>query len=1031
MNDKIQALEQIEELVRKFRMNEPGYLEDTYLEMSVRSNFIDLFFKALNWDVYGEKSLPVSESEVVREEHVSKESSKRVDYAFKVNGAVRFIVEAKKPSESLNNKNHIFQTKSYAFSMGVNLAILTNFREFKVFDLKSKPLYQQPDADCVAEFSLKYEEYPEAFDRIWELLEYRNVLAGSLERFYFENRSGMTESEIEESLKTYRKKGDTLLNRAFLEDLLHWRRRIAESIFERNQELDAYTLNEIVQRYIDRIIFMRIIEDRRIEGRDILRQICKEWTGNKSYSLHEKLEECFSRLNLKYNGILFKTYEGLGELEMEEETIYEFIMSLYAPNSPYNFAVIEVDILGKIFEQYLGYTIVIKAGEMKLECKDENKKNIGAYYTRREVVDKIVQESVDSVIHSISSLEELKKYKLLDMSCGSGTFLIEAYRSIVRRYEEIITERLLKGEEVPDRDYFVEHGRVHLTMSLKKEVVVNNIFGVDIDPQAIEVAKMSMYILMLELHYKDDSIRPILPALDENFKVGNSLVSEDYYEDCPIDMEEDRLVNPFDYEKEFPAVFEQGGFDCIIGNPPYIKIQVLNRAYPQRMIRYLNTHYPETARGNYDLYVIFLEKALRLLKSGGRLGMIVLNNFFTSGYGEGIRGLLSENQYIQKIVDLGDLQVFDHSRVYTCLLFLSKDGNEDFVYSRVEDYEEWRRGVQCDENLIPSKELDRQAWFFSDTVYTELEKTVFSRCQRMKDIAKTFGGVQPTINQIYLLTLVESDDTYEYCTQDHSDEVYRFEKGSLKMLVKGSRDIRMYHHSSNRRLIFPYEVEQGKARIIEEDRYRSLYPETYAYLCRFRDEIEEKHRDHSDSKPWYRYEYVKNHGRFEQPKILIPAMVYGSRFSYDREGKIYITCGGPSAGGGKVLTLYEDCDGYTFYSLLAILNSSLISYLIVRNGIPKSGGWQGIGKDFMDNLPVPVIKNSREKRELLTYLGKKAETLMELYEYETRSESDKKRRERRIVTLRREADRDVFRLYGIKRELYEPILRELDEKGYR
>lgn len=1032
MHNKQQALQIIKDLIKKFKLNEADYEKDTYLEMSVRSNFIDLFFEAFNWDVYGNKALPVNESEVLRENHVSEFNSKRVDYAFRVGGAVRFIVEAKKPSENLNKLNHIFQVKSYAFSMGVNLAILTNFKTFKVFDLKSKPLYNQPQVDCVEEFCIEYEEYANLFDKIWRLFEYNNVISGSLEKFYFDNRKGMTQGQIDEALRSYNKRGTTLLNKAFLADLLLWRGELAKSIYNKNDNISMYTLNEMVQRYIDRIIFMRIIEDRRIEGKDVLASICNEWVKSKSYSLHEKLEECFKELNYKYNGMLFKKYEGFQTLSIEEDVLYDFIMSLYVPCSPYNFAIISIDILGKIFEQYLGYTIVLNSGMISLVCKEGKKKNTGAYYTRQEIVEKIVQESVVTKIQSLTTLNDLKNYKLLDMACGSGTFLIEAYRVIVHRYEQIITQMLLNGENIPKEYYFMEKDIVHLTMSYKKEVVINNIFGVDIDPQAIEVAKMSMYILMLELNYKDDSVRPILPALDENIKVGNSIISDDYYEFYKIDMDMDRIINPFNYEKEFATVFEAGGFDCIIGNPPYISIQTLNKMYPEQMINYINMHYVQTAKGNYDTYVIFLEKALKLLKTDGKLGMIILNNFFKSDYGEGLRELLASNKYVKRIVDFGDVQVFDNSKVYTCLLFLEKWRHKEFLYSKVTDYNEWREKEACHKLLLSCDALSKEPWTFSDTMYKELERNVFESCQTIKDIAKVFAGVQPLKNNIYLLTVVKSDDKFEYCVQDDNTDgiEYKFEKAALKKLTKGSRDIKRYQHSLNRRLIFPYSLIEGKAEVIDEDTYKARYPETYTYLLKYKNELQKKHKVCSNKKPWYRYAYVKNHARFEQPKILIPAMVYGSRFSYDEEGDIYMTCGGPSAGGGNVLVLSDNCDHYTYSSLLAIMNSALFSYLIVREGIPKRGGWQGIGKDFIDSLPIPIIGDDKEKKDLVKSLGKAADMLINVYKFQTLSESDEIRKKRRIEKLLRDVDLAVFKLYRIEERMCELILKELGDKGY-
>ena len=1031
MKSKEEALKEIEKLVESYKKNEAEYSKETYLEYSVRSNFIDKFFEAFNWDIYNNKKLPPSENEVIREEHVSDKSTKRVDYAFQVNGDVKFLIEAKKPSENLSNHNHIFQAKSYAFSMGVNLIVLTNFKEFKLYDIKVKPLHNQPEIDCVSEFSITYNNYKDSFDRLWALFEYQNVTNGSMEQFYYSNRKGMSQKDLDIALKSYNKKGISLLNKVFLDDLLIWREKIAKSIFDLNKGIDIYLLNEIVQRYIDRIVFLRIVEDREIEGSEILLKACTDWYGGKQYSLKEKLEDIFDNLNKKYNGMLFKRHSGIDCVEFEDITIYNFIMSLYVPNSPYNFAIIDIDILGKIFEQYLGHTLLVRNDEIILEIKDEEKKNTGVYYTRQEIVDEVIRDSVLPEINGIDTIEGLMKYRLIDISCGSGSFIIEAYRIIVKRYEEIITHMINKGEDVSRDYYFVDGDCIHLTMSFKKEIAINNIYGVDIDPQAIEITKMSIYILLLELNYKDDSIRPILPSLEENFKVGNSIVSNDYYNDNDFDINEDKLINPFDYESEFEEIFENGGFDCIVGNPPYVKIQTLNKEYPSGVLKYINDNYEQSARGNFDMCIVFVERAMRLIKPNGRIGMILLSNFFTSDYGEGIRESLSSHEFVTKIIDFGDIQVFDNSQVYTCLLHLQKKQNIRFLYSKVYDYALWIKEPDTNMINLESSILTNKPWYFSDEIYEYFEKKVFTKCQKLKRISDIYGGVQPTTNEIYLLTLIREDNKYAYCKKRGTDQEIKLEKASLKNIVKGSKDIKMYSHSSTRRLIFPYDIIDEKAVIISEKDYCKRYPETYKYLMDNKDEIQSKHKDKSNKKPWYRYEYVKNHNKFEQPKILIPGMVHGSRFSYDDTASMYITCGGPSAGGGRALSLLKESDSYTYESLLAILNSSLISYLIVRNGIPKSSGWQGIGKAFIEEIPIPIINKDSEKEKILNEIDKKAKELIKLYDYNIMSENELKRKERRIQNFLKEIDRSICCLYDIDPNKFEIIARDLVHKGYR
>ncbi len=382
----------------------------------------------------------------------------------------------------------------------------------------------------------------------------------------------------------------------------------------------------------------------------------------------------------------------------------DIIRSLYFPDSPYEFSVLPAEILGQVYEQFLGKVIrLTPGGQAKVEEKPEVRKAGGVYYTPAYIVDYIVENTVGRLLGSHLlpgegqgegrfSPKEAARLRILDPACGSGSFLIGAYQFLLDwhrdRYVADDPERNARGRNPVL--YRSVNGQWKLTTAERKRILLDNIFGVDIDPQAVEVTKLSLLLKVLEGE-SDETIsnqlrlfhERALPDLAGNVKCGNSLIGPDYYNGHQLNMldeEERNRINVFGWKTEFPAVFKAGGFDAVIGNPPYVSIQTMNERGPEE-VAYFNSHFVSAGVGNYDIYVVFVERGLSVLNPRGLLGFILPSKFFATDYGRPLRGLLSRTRALAAIADFRHEQVFAQATTYTCLLFLSRTPRDSLEYA--------------------------------------------------------------------------------------------------------------------------------------------------------------------------------------------------------------------------------------------------------------------------------------------------------------------------------------------------------------
>jgi len=838
-------------LVETFAANLDAYKNGAFNETQARIQFINPMFKAMGWDMHNEQGYAEAYKEVVHEDSLRIGSGvKAPDYAFRIGGTRKFFLEAKKPSINIKEDVHpAYQLRRYAWSAKLPLSILTDFEEFAVYDCRVKPA-KTDKASTARVMYMRFEDYPERWHEIADIFALESILKGSFDKYA-------------ESHK--KKRGTASVDAAFLSEIEQWREQLARNIALRNPALTQRELNHAVQQTIDRIIFLRIAEDRGIEnyGRLMALQNGKD--------VYRRMLEQFREADAKYNSGLFhfryeKGRTGFPDelspgLVMDDKALKPILKSLYFPDSPYEFSVLPADILGQTYEQFLGKVIRLTAGHRAVvEDKPEVKKAGGVYYTPTYIVDYIVQHTVGKLLEDtisqdseigrpqgaqrvrdtmsrIKTPRQVTKLKICDPACGSGSFLLGAYQYLLdwhlKWYSENAPEKWAKGHD--PKIYQVLKGEWRLTTSEKKRILLNNIYGVDIDQQAVEVTKLSLLLKVLENETQDTLGRQMsmfheraLPDLATNIKCGNSLIGPDFYDQQDLglmDEEERYRINVFDWQTEFPDIFtgKNPGFDAVIGNPPYIRIQAMKEWAPVEVEHYKRA-YQSASKGNYDIYVLFVEKGLALLNNKAQLGYILPSKFFTTDYGESIRNILANPPVVDAIVDFGHEQVFQNATTYTCLLFLNRSCPEAIQILRTSP--DRLRESKGQETIILPDNLQRGIWIFqSDAEKTITDKLESNSVALLELPAAMSRGSSSGMDKVFCLR--EKDGAFFTVDGEHVE----IEQFLLRQTMHATDFTRYnFHPHANEWIIFPYVTGPTGVALLNEHQLAAQYPKAYSYL---------------------------------------------------------------------------------------------------------------------------------------------------------------------------------------------------------
>jgi predicted type IV restriction endonuclease len=1016
------APEVLRELVERFDAHKDAYRSAEYNEAQLREEFLNPLFEALGWDVHNRKGYAAPYKEVIHEDAIKIGGrTKAPDYCFRAGGGMRsFFVEAKKPSVDISEAaGPAYQLRRYAWSAKLPVSILTDFEELAVYDCRIRP--ERTDKASTARIMLrKYNEYLDCWDELVALFSPEAIRRGSLERLVASKRI---------------KKGTAEVDAAFLDEIESWRTDLARNMALRNPDLSQRDLNYAVQRTIDRIIFLRICEDRGIEPYGTLESL------QNAPGIYPRLGELFQRADDRYNSGLFHfTAEKdrpeppdemtLG-LQVDDKPLAEILQKLYFPESPYEFSVFPAEILGQVYEQFLGKVIRLTKGhQAKVEEKPEVRKAGGVYYTPAYIVDYIVRHTVGKLLDRRTTFQvvpqdaaaqeaaatykvalrdspsakpitpaQAAKLRILDPACGSGSFLIRAYQYLLDWHRDWYTtdgpEKHARGRN--PKLYRGPADDWRLTTAEKKRILLNNIYGVDIDRQAVEVTKLSLLLKVLEGESKEtvnNQLRLLreraLPDLAANIKCGNSLIGPDFYNGRQmslLDDEERYRVNVFDWRAEFPGIFKAGGFDAMIGNPPYVRMEAF-----KELKDYLRSHYRSHDERS-DLYVYFMEKEHDLLQPGGKFGMIVSNKFLRANYGAKIRRLILEVAGLDRVVDLAGLRVFGKPTVRTVLVLSTKGGDKG-----------------------PTR--------YSPPPGTEPFMEVQSGTRLLDDV------VDPLTYEVERAKLIA--DTWNLGAPHHAALMERLARDSIPLLkVVGSRICRgvvsglteafvisgakqkaiLRRNARAREIIRPFIQGRNirRYRIEPNDEYliytyhgidMARYPAVLEHLRPFKERLEER----ATKQPWYELQQPQYAYRdmLAAPKIVFPDIATTCRFAIDTGGHF---------GANTVYFLPSDD-----LRLLGLLNSKVAYFYFKQTCAALEGPGEAYLRFFgqyMEDFPVPRTAGSDKRRG--RRMMELAETMLALDKKlsAARTADDQTALQRQIDATDRQIDQLVYELYGL------------------
>ncbi len=943
MNTKETAHQIIADLVQRFEEQKDSYKKAEYNETLARRDFIDPFFKALGWDIDNSQGYAEAYREVIHEDKVKVGSAtKAPDYSFRLPGGKRlFFVEAKKPSVVVKTEIlPAYQVRRYAWSAKLPVSILTDFEEFAVYDCNKKP---KPDDKASAGRIkyLMYSDYLQEFDFLWDTFSKERVLKGSFDK-YIASDAG--------------KKGTTTVDKEFLLSLDEWRIELAQNIALRNPSFNEDDLNFAVQQTIDRIIFLRIAEDRGVE------EYGKLQTALKGEVFYHNLFSHFKEADSKYNSGLFdfKRDKLSVSLQVDNKVLKNIINELYYPISPYEFSVLSVEILGSAYEQFLGKQIKLSdKHKAVIEEKPEVRKAGGVYYTPQYIVDYIVKQTVGNLVEN-KKPEQLKPLKIVDPACGSGSFLLGAFQFLLNYHQQYYKpdfERLTaiasnsaeynnkqRNEAIKERSKLPLTPDGALTTTLKKQILLNNIYGVDIDTQAVEVTKLSLLLKCMEgetqssinaeMHFGER----VLPTLDSNIKSGNSLIDLDFY-DGEFDFEpgSEKKIKPFSWEKAFPQVFKEGGFDVVIGNPPYVRQEVLGEQKNYFAKKYKVYH------GVADLYSYFFERGITLLNKNGLFGIIVANKWMRANYGEPLRKWFKQ-QGIQEIIDFGDLPVFQGATTYPCIVIACPGKTTSFYSTNVSnlEFKNLDSYVQEYKTQLSIDSLDDGGWNLGSEGEQQLLKKLQSTGIPLGEYVKgkIFYGIKTGLNEAFVID------------EATKNALIKEDAGSKEIIKPflGGRDIKRYQTSKSKKyiILFPKGFTNAKGNL-PKNPWKWLtesYPKIAEHLKPY-EEQGKKRFDQGDF--WWELRACDYYNEFENSKLFIPDIALHMQAAFDTKGYYCVNTAYIIPTESKLL--------------LAILNSNLIQFVYTKISSSIRGGYLRFIRQYLEILPI-ANANENKKKEI-------------------------------------------------------------------
>lgn len=977
--------EKLQELILKYKQYKKDKKSENLSEEETRS-WINQFLAIFEWDVLNTKQ--IKQEKIVNEYQKSKLTEidsihTKPDYSLVNGNAVKAYLDAKKIDVDIfKSKEAAFQVRSYGWSADLPCSFLTNFEQFVIFDTRFAP--NKKDPANTGAIQIPIDRYVEESD--------------TLERHL--NRIAVYRNNLKKIYDTTKLDGSKTVDELFNKLLTEFRIKLANNMYQNNiTSLNEEELNYYVQIILDRIVFIRVCESKGIEKEGLLLTFLKQGFWKKFK------ESCYAEFYNHYDGAMFEkdVNKKFPEIVLDDDVFEEFVKQLYYPY-PYIFNAIPTKVIAKVYEDFLAYSLCVKNNKIIPCLKEEYVKTNGAIPTHEFISDAICKEVLSNI--TINSEYDIFNIRILDPCCGSGVFLVSAY--------EYLSNELRKISTSTNKWCFVDGKDKYLTVTAKQEIMKQCLYGIDCDPTASEVTKMSLALKVVDdiskVFLTETGIfgKKILSDIHKNIVTGNTLVDVDIQ--CP--PRELKYIRPLDIKGiVFRSVFEEkGGFDFVLGNPPYVETKYF-KAASSKIHDYLHDKY-STFEGKVDLSVLFIERTMDLLNNNGSLGMIIQRRWFKTKYGSEARSFITKGAHLHKLLDIETNSLFKGRITYVSVMILSKHRNDivdyDIIKGDVNDVQLYF------ESPTPPQKIDYT--YFSNSIWAPELKVIFEIKNKYAKKLGTVGdnpdlsvcdGIQALWKKLYDITDY-SESNGIITGKNGFGETVSIEKNKVKPIIYNREFKPLKVLTPDAYRVFPYEGKEHKTKI-SITKIKNNYPLAYKYLTNNKKRIKGKVKCNSGNF-WHTYTREHNHDSYERPKIIIPMTTKETYATFESKQSLYMD------NSNVWFVNHKNNDEVIMKALTMIINSNIFSVFAKCGANQASNGYYKFNKQFIEPVPLPnkKLKNTNKSVKDLASLYDELKELLK--EYGKAIANDKLMYKGVMASKWKIVDELCYKLYGIDKE---------------
>ena len=944
--------------------------QSSVTEEKIRSGFLNKLFELFGWNLS-------DISEVIEEKHINgiaknklisiESDHKKPDYILCENGVPRLVFDAKNITEDFQtSKTYAFQIRSYSWSMNLPLAMISNFQNFGVYNTTFIPNKNQ-DAQLKA-----------IFFTIDDLIENFELYSIFFFKSNIQNQNWNLPPELTEKIESEKNK---TLDIAFFELLEKFRLNLGKGIYKQIPSITPDKLNHYTQVIINRILFIRFLEDLKIETQGTLENYLNTYNFWDSFT-----QRTISDFETKYDGALFS--EKLPSLRLGNEVFEKFVTDITI-NTPYRFDVIKPSFIAEIYDQFLGRQLSISESELTITNKALSPE--GSVPTPYELSYYICKQTIN--LDKVKTIEDLLNIKIIDPCVGSGSFLLSALEILVCKYKEVTSSSKIYLNDV-------------------KKIIKNCLYGVDIDSTALEVLKMTISLKIVSTdYYFPIPFEKILSDISHNFKFGNTIVQDDALN---LDSEEFEQSST-NFSVLFPEVMENGGFDYLVTNPPYIEPKHFKKKWPKTH-KYLKTKYKLNEK--VDISMFFLKRIYDLINENGKYGIVIQKRFFKTEYGQKIRNFLSESGNLTEIHDFDSNNIFKGKITYIACLFGGSNKSPNHynlhpVYikhsKKISNNRTNLNEVINTENnsiILDNKFLKDRNWSYESLSFASwLDEKLShpSKLVTLDNLKRLNIGVGPQVldSQFYFLrNLVKLDNNLVRAVNRRNENII-IEKELIRPILRNDHPERYcISKPINDYIIFPY---YNDGVLIPISELQTRFPYGYEYLNIMNEKSDTEKVSNKDE--FYRYTRETKLNSFHRPKVFIPMTIKNVTASF-KENDLF----GDNSNMNTLLDSYDDPE--FLKAMCIIFNSELFNHLALILSGEASNGYRKMNKQFLKLVPVPLINCSNQNKLVQYY-----EEIYKLKIFISNSYGDKQQYyKHKLKDTILEADKEVNSLYNFSKQ---------------